>query len=179
MARVLVIGGARSGKSREAERRLLGADQVTYVAAYAGDPSDGEWAARVAEHRARRPASWRTLETGDVAAVLRDPPTGAVLVDCVTVWLTRAMDDAAGWGEEAVDPVAVARVRSKVDELVAAWADSAGDVVVVTNEVGQGVVPATASGRWFRDEMGALNARLAAAADEVWWLVAGIAQRIK
>ena len=177
--RVLVVGGARSGKSAEAERRLADRSDVTYVAAYPGRPDDAEWQARVIEHRGRRPASWHTLETGDLAAVLRDPPPGALLVDCVTVWLTRAMDDADGWRDDTVDAGAASVVAARVDELVNAWADTTADVVAVTHEVGQGVVPATASGRWFRDEMGALNARLAACADEVWWLVAGIATRIK
>jgi adenosylcobinamide kinase/adenosylcobinamide-phosphate guanylyltransferase len=155
--RVLVLGGARSGKSAYAESRLAAEPAVTYVATglVHGDP---EWDRRVEAHRLRRPPQWRTVETTDVAALLRDPPDPAVLVDCLTLWLAPG--------------------RADVDALLAAWRATSAYVVAVSNEVGSGVVPATASGREFRDALGTLNARVAAESDEVWVVTAGIAQRI-
>jgi adenosylcobinamide kinase/adenosylcobinamide-phosphate guanylyltransferase len=156
--RVLITGGARSGKSREAERRVAARPDVIYVATAEEFPEDPEWSARLAAHRARRPAHWTTVETGVLAPLLRGtgPP---LLIDCLGLWLAR----------EDEDP----------DALVAAWRDCQREVVLVTNEVGSGIVPATASGRQFRDALGRLNARLAAEADEVWQCVAGVACRLK
>ena len=108
-------------------------------------------------------------------------PDAAVLFDCVGTWLTAAMDGAGIWAAAeagAVEDADAALVRA-VDGLVAAWAGTTAEVIAVTNEVGSGVVPATASGRRFRDELGWLNKRLAAAADEVWLCTAGIPLRIR
>lgn len=156
--RVLVLGGARSGKSAEAERRLAAEPAVTYVATglVEGDP---EWAARVAAHRARRPPGWRTVETTDVAPLLREPPT-PLLVDCLTLWLA-AHDE-----------------PRDADELVSAWRSTPTTVVAVSNEVGSGIVPADAATRRFRDALGRLNARVAAESDEVWLMTAGIPRRL-
>ncbi|OHV34462.1 adenosylcobinamide kinase/adenosylcobinamide phosphate guanyltransferase [Pseudofrankia sp. EUN1h] len=194
--RVLVTGGARSGKSELAERMLAGRARVVYLAT-GGTPSpdDAEWSARVARHRGRRPATWSTVETPDAAAVLGSAgrPVPAVLFDCVGTWLTAAMDAAGIWVlDEDTDVHADATATSTgarraadaalagaVDALVAAWSAAEGHVVAVTNEVGSGVVPATTAGRRFRDELGRLNARLAAVADEVWLCTAGIGQRIR
>ena len=174
--RVLVLGGARSGKSTWAEESLAGRDDVDYLATSASDPGDPEWAARVRAHRARRPATWRTVETLDVAGALVADADRPVLVDCLTVWLTRAMDAAGVWEQrEGAD----ADLAARLDALVAAVGASPRHAVLVSNEVGQGIVPATASGRRFRDEMGALNRRVAAACDEVWFLTAGLPQRLK
>ena len=174
--RVLVLGGARSGKSAYAESLLARSAAVDYVACgSAPSATDPEWAQRVAAHRARRPASWRTLETLDLAPVL----TGAgapVLVDCVTTWLAGVMDECGIWtGDSAAEALFAARV----DELVSGWASTRRPVVAVSNEVGSGIVPAIESGRRFRDEMGRLNARLAASADRVWLLTAGIPARLR
>ncbi len=175
--RALVIGGARSGKSRAAEALLASAEDVTYVAtAYPAD-HDPEWTARVAAHRDRRPASWTTVETLDLVPLL-GTPGGPLLVDCLTLWLTRVIDAHDGWSDEAWTGPAAAAVAADVDALVAAVAGAARDVVLVTNEVGQGVVPATASGRRFRDEMGVLNVRVAEACDDVLWCVAGRVVRL-
>ena len=174
--RVLVLGGARSGKSRFAEQSLSHAPSVTYVACgLPPDESDPEWAERIRVHRARRPPSWQTLESQDLPAVLRPEPTPA-LIDCLSTWLATAMDDCGVWAEADGADAALAR---RVDELLEAWAQSTRHVVAVSNEVGSGVVPATASGRRFRDELGILNARIAATSDEVWFLVAGIPQRLR
>jgi adenosylcobinamide kinase / adenosylcobinamide-phosphate guanylyltransferase len=173
--RVLVLGGARSGKSSYAERLLARERDVDYVACGALPDDDAEWADRIALHRARRSASWRTLETIDLPAVLgsRGAP---VLVDCLTTWLARTMDDCGIWtGEAGADE----RLAAAVEGLVDAWTRSRRRVVGVSNEVGSGIVPATPSGRRFRDELGVLNARVAAAADRVWLVTAGIPQRLR
>jgi len=162
--RVLVLGGARSGKSAEAERRLAAEPSVTYVATARDRPDDDEWASRLAAHRARRPISWRTLETSDLATTLSEEP-GPLLVDCLSLWLSAMLD--------------VPNLAERVDELVAAWRATSAYVVAVSNEVGSGVVPAYESGRRFRDELGRLNARLAAESDEVWLLTAGVATRLR
>ncbi|RJK96917.1 bifunctional adenosylcobinamide kinase/adenosylcobinamide-phosphate guanylyltransferase [Vallicoccus soli] len=175
--RVLVLGGARSGKSLEAERRLGAEPRVRYVATAPDRPGDAEWAERVAAHRARRPPGWRTTETSDVAGALAVPGP-PLLVDCLGLWLTGVVDG-AGPGAWDGDPAARERVRRRVDELVTAWSGAAAPVVAVSNEVGSGVVPATASGRLFRDELGRLNALVAAASDEVLLVVAGQALRLR
>ncbi|WP_232549239.1 bifunctional adenosylcobinamide kinase/adenosylcobinamide-phosphate guanylyltransferase [Propioniciclava soli] len=182
--RRLVIGGARSGKSRFAEQLVADAASVDYVATSEPRVDDPEWAERIAAHVARRPASWRSVETVDLAAVLGEGPgsgsaeQGAVvLIDCLTVWLTRVMDACGCWEADAAEGLRC--LGDRVDELVAALERTGRDVVLVTNEVGQGVVPATASGRLFRDQMGIVNARVAAVTDEVWWLVAGLPTRLK
>ena len=173
--RVLLVGGARSGKSREAERLLAHRDDVVYVATGLA-AADDEWAARVEHHRARRPGSWVTRETRDVVGVLQEAPAGsAVLVDCLTLWLTGLLDEARAWDG---DPAAAGRagdaVRAASDGLVAALrSTAASDVVLVSNEVGTGVVPETASGRLFRDLMGRVNAAVADACDVVALVVAG------
>lgn len=177
--RRMVIGGARSGKSRFAEALVADAGPVDYVATSRGRADDAEWQARVAAHVARRPASWRTVETVDVAGVLAEVSDAAVLVDCLTVWLSRVMDECGCWTEAGGVREAGGALASRVGALVAAVEGTSRDVVLVTNEVGQGIVPATASGRLFRDEMGALNARVAAACDEVWLVTAGLPLRIK
>ena len=175
--RTLVIGGARSGKSRAAEALLADASEVTYVATAYPPDHDPEWTGRVAAHRARRPASWSTVETLDLVALLGSP--GApLLVDCLTLWLTRVIDAHDAWSDEAWTGPAAAAVSADVDALVTAVAGAGRDVVLVTNEVGQGVVPATASGRRFRDEMGVLNVRVAEACEDVLWCVAGRVLRL-
>lgn len=168
----LVLGGVRSGKSRLAE--LLLADMpARYVAPgpvpNREDPADAEWTERVRLHQERRPAAWTTHETGDVAGMLRSP--GApLLVDCLGTWLTRVVDDADAWEDRGRARDAVQAGR---DDLLAALGECACDVVLVSNEVGLGVVPGTPSGRFFRDELGRLNAAVADLADEVFLVVAG------
>jgi len=176
--RVLVLGGARSGKSATAEAMLAGAAVVDYIAT--GLPAgtgDAEWDERVREHQARRPAGWRTLETSAVSDVLdRLDPAVPVLVDCFATWLAQAMDDSGMWSD-AGD--ADARLAERTDRLVASWQQTSRRVIAVSNEVGCGVVPATTSGRRFRDELGWLNSRIAAASEAVWLCTAGIGQRLR
>jgi adenosylcobinamide kinase/adenosylcobinamide-phosphate guanylyltransferase len=170
-----VLGGARSGKSHYAESVLSGVPEVDYVACGGAAGDDAEWADRIALHRDRRPASWNTLETVDLPAVLGSPGP-PVLIDCLTTWLARAMDDCGVWTDE---PEADARLSAAVDEVVDAWTRSRRRVIGVSNEVGSGIVPATPSGRRFRDELGVLNARVAAASDRVWLVTAGLPQRLR
>lgn len=175
--RTLVIGGARSGKSGAAESLLADAAEVTYVATAYEPGDDAEWQERVALHRARRPAHWTTLESLDLAGLLASDG-GPILIDCLTLWLTRMMDLHDCWDDSAWSAGGSSLLRDEVDALVAALRGSARDVVLVTNEVGQGVVPATASGRRFRDEMGLLNTAVAAECQDVLWCVAGRVVRL-
>jgi adenosylcobinamide kinase/adenosylcobinamide-phosphate guanylyltransferase len=152
----LVLGGARSGKSEVAERiaaRLPA--PITYLATLVpGDDTD--LAARIAAHRARRPAGWRTVEAGPgLPAVLRSVP-GPVLVDGLGPWV-------------AASPGMIVDAGALCDALTGRDADT----VVVSEEVGLGVHPATADGRRFRDALGKLNQSVAAVADEVLFVVAG------
>lgn len=171
--RVLVTGGVRSGKSRHAELLLDGVPGVRYVAP---GPlvDDADWHARVRAHQARRPASWTTHETHDLAAVFAtsDP----VLVDCLGTWLTAVIDDAGAW-EQSSEQI-TAWLSGIVDDGVAAMHSRQADAVLVTNEVGLGVVPERRSGRLFRDLLGLANQRFAAACDEVHLVVAGRVLRL-
>ncbi|MBO2461781.1 bifunctional adenosylcobinamide kinase/adenosylcobinamide-phosphate guanylyltransferase [Actinomadura violacea] len=163
--RTLLLGGSRSGKSAEAELRLAGSPDVLYVATGPVRDDDPEWSARVEAHRHRRPAWWRTAETTDLADVLASA-SGAVLVDGIGTWLAAAMDEAGAWD----DPP---RVLPALDALVEAWRGTAARVVAVSDEVGLSLVPATPSGRAFRDMLGLVNQRLAAESEEAALVVAG------
>jgi adenosylcobinamide kinase / adenosylcobinamide-phosphate guanylyltransferase len=178
--RTLVLGGARSGKSEHAEALLPADQRVTYVATARRDPDDLEWTARIAAHVGRRPPTWSTVEVGprELATVLEsatpdDPP---LLVDDLATWLTGVLDDVFAWDGDAA---ALAEADRRADRLVAAVTRCPAPLVLVSAEVGLGVVPETRSGRLFRDELGALNARLGSVCDEVLLLVAGIAVRLK
>lgn len=155
----LVLGGARSGKSAIAEARA-GLGPVTYVATWLPDADDPEMAARVAAHRTRRPASWTTVETDDLPAAVR-AAAGTVLIDSLTTWV----GGAPGF---SVD----------VDGLCQALADHDGEVIVVSDEVGLGVHPSTASGRGFRDALGSVNQAVSLVADEALLVVAGRVLRL-
>ncbi|HEV7869974.1 MAG TPA: bifunctional adenosylcobinamide kinase/adenosylcobinamide-phosphate guanylyltransferase [Modestobacter sp.] len=174
MSRVLVLGGSRSGKSAYAEQLLADRPDVVYLAASSGDPADVEWAARLAAHRARRPAGWTTLETTAPSELLR---RGTVLVDSVTSWVAALMDETGVWDE--TDTGAPGRLAVRCDALINNWVMTPAHVVAVSDEVGLGVVPGTRSGRLFRDTLGTMNQRLAATADEVWFVVAGLPQRLR
>ncbi|MFJ7067079.1 bifunctional adenosylcobinamide kinase/adenosylcobinamide-phosphate guanylyltransferase [Streptomyces sp. NPDC101115] len=170
--RTLVTGGARSGKSVEAERRLETFPEVLYVATGGTREGDPEWAHRVSLHRERRPGSWRTEETCDLVPLLREegPP---LLVDCLSLWLTDAMDRVGAWDDGTWANGGREALGERVAELVAAVRGTPRTVVAVTNEVGSGVVPASASGRRFRDELGRLNAAFGDECEQVLLVVAG------
>lgn len=191
-----VLGGARSGKSRYAEQlaQRRAADlalPVTYVAT-ARDAGDAEFAARIAHHRARRPREWGLVEAGvDLAGAVADADaSGAcILVDCLTLWLAGVLcpaegpadadaDASAGAGANAGDAEADG-VTARIDALEAALARVQGPVIVVSNEIGLGVVPMGAVTRRYVDELGRLNQRIAALAREVTLMVAGLPMTIK
>jgi len=171
--KVLVLGGSRSGKSAHAESLLAEVESVTYLATSAPAPGDAEWEQRVAAHRARRPPTWTTVETTAPSALLRGGP---FLVDSITTWVAALMDETGVWAER---PDAQTRLAERCDALVNAWTMTPAHVVAVSDEVGLGVVPETRSGRLFRDTLGAVNQRLAGTADEVWFVVAGLPQRLR
>lgn len=180
--KVLVTGGVRSGKSHHAETLVaescVAAEPsapdrpVTYVAAgpRVDEESDPDWADRVRRHRERRPAEWVTVESFDLAAAVRGAGA-AVLIDCLGTWVTRLVDHHDLWEAEYDDVLRV--VDAATDDLLAAMADAQVPVVLVTNEVGMGVIPSHRSGRLFRDLLGTVNRRVAAGCDEVHLVVAG------
>jgi len=163
----LVLGGARSGKSRHAEQLLIGQPPPRLYIATA-QAFDDEMRARIAQHRAdRKGAGWQTIEAPiDLAAALMHDPAAPALVDCLTLWLTNLM--------LAEHDIAVASAQ-----LDAALMARTGKTVLVSNEVGLGIVPDNALARRFRDEAGRLHQRLAAAALAVTFLVAGLPMRVK
>ena len=169
-----MLGGSRSGKSAHAEQLVAGTADVLYLATSRGDPADPEWTARVAAHRARRPAGWTTLETTAPSDLLR---RGTVLVDSVTTWVAALIDENGVW--DADDPDAPTRLARRCHALVDSWVMTPAHVVAVSDEVGLGVVPETRAGRLFRDTLGTVNQRLAATADEGWFVVAGLPQRLR
>lgn len=174
MTRTLVLGGARSGKSRHAEDLLPDDAPVRYLATARRRVGDAEWDARLDAHRARRSPAWTTVESPDVAALVA-AGGGPLLVDDLATWLTGVLDDTGAWSADTLPDL----VGTAVDGLVAAVRDAPGRVVLVSAETGLGVVPATRAGRLFRDELGALNSALAAVCDEVLLLVAGLPLRLK
>lgn len=162
-----IIGGARSGKSRHAEELVTALPAPwTYIAT--AEAYDEEMRARIAEHRARRGAGWRTVDAPlDLAGALAAQPQGQpVLVDCLTLWLTNHM--LAGHDLEAE--------RARLADVLAR---PRGPWFVVSNEVGQGIVPDNALARRFRDEAGWLNQKVAAMADTVLFMVAGLPMKVK
>jgi adenosyl cobinamide kinase/adenosyl cobinamide phosphate guanylyltransferase len=176
--RVLILGGARSGKSVTAERLLSGRDHVDYVATGpVPDAADPEWAERVRLHQQRRPGHWTTLETLELERVLTGTRAEVpLLVDCLSTWLAGVMAESGLWDGATG---AGKKVAERVDGLVDAWRSTRRHVVAVSNEVGSGVVPATTSGVRFRDELGVLNTRIAAECEQVWLCTAGIARRLR
>ena len=167
--RVLVTGGVRSGKSAHAEALLADRPTTTYVAA---GPAydDADWHARIARHRERRPATWSTLETSDLAVALAEA-TGPVLVDCLGTWLDAIVGEGDLW--EAPVGQVEEYVAARTTGLTATLRAASNPVVIVTNEVGLGVVPEHRSGRLFRDLLGTINQRVAGVCDEVHLVVAG------
>jgi adenosylcobinamide kinase / adenosylcobinamide-phosphate guanylyltransferase len=170
---MLLIGGARSGKSALALRwsNERSSDVCTLVT---GSESDPEMAARIAAHRRERPVHWRVREEPvRLGRALREEKYGLVLVDCLTLWISNCLWPA---GAEAADHVAWHRER---DDFLAALSARAADVIIVTNEVGTGIVPTNAAARIFRDEQGWLNQAVAAVCDEVFFVTAGLSLCLK
>lgn len=176
---ILVLGGARGGKSTYAQNRAhdIGGPDVLYVAT--AEALDDEMRTRIAAHQADRPEGWRTLEAPSlIGTALADEAGGAkvVLLDCLTLLSSNAMLRA---GDDPTPEEAEAAVEAEVDVLLAAMEQTDATWIVVSNEVGLGLVPPNALGRSYRDALGRANQRLAAAADEAYLLVAGIPLRLK
>jgi adenosylcobinamide kinase/adenosylcobinamide-phosphate guanylyltransferase len=166
----LVLGGARSGKSRYAEGLISALPTPwqapwTYVAT--AEPGDAEMAARIASHRARRGVSWHTIEAPrHLAGALQAAKAAPILVDCLTLWLSNLM-------------LADADIDAEMERLDDALSAAAAPIVMVANEVGSGIVPDHPLGRRFRDMQGMLNQRIAARADRVVLVVAGLPLTLK
>ncbi len=162
----LVLGGARSGKSRHAEGLITALPPPwTYVAT--AEAGDEEMAARIKSHRERRGAQWRTIEAPrELAKALAACGDGPVLVDCLTLWLSNLM-------------LAEANVEEETAQLEETLAATKGPLVLVANEVGSGIVPGYPLGRRFRDMQGILNQRMAARAERVILMVAGLPLALK
>ncbi len=163
----LVLGGARSGKSRHAECLIETLPAPwSYIAT--AQAYDDEMRARIAEHRARRSTDWHTVDAPvALPEAIRNVPAGQpILVDCLTLWLTNLL-------------LAERDIAIATGELLAACREAARPVVLVSNEVGLGIVPDNALARRFRDEAGRLHQRLAAQADRVVFMVAGLPMQVK
>jgi adenosylcobinamide kinase / adenosylcobinamide-phosphate guanylyltransferase len=163
----LVLGGARSGKSRTAEAMAMATPAPwTYVAT--AEPFDDEMRARIEEHKGRRGDEWQTVDAPtDLAGAIEDAPEdGTVLVDCLTIWLNNLM-------------FRKINVETAIENLEAALAEREAPTVLVSNEVGFGIVPDNAEARRFRDLQGQLNQRIAAMAGRVILVVAGIPVFVK
>ena len=162
----LVLGGARSGKSRYAEG-LIAATPPPWIYVATAQALDAEMKERIAVHRARRGSNWRTTEAPhDIAAALSAHPTTPILLDCLTLWLSNRM-------------LADADIAAESERLERALRERTAPVFVVANEVGAGIVPDNALARRFRDQQGLLNQRIAALADLVVLMVAGLPVHVK
>jgi len=165
-----VIGGARSGKSRYAESVIATLPppwQPPWIYVATAQPGDGEMAARIAAHRSRRGFDWRTVEAPrELAAALTAGAANPVLVDCLTLWLSNLL-------------LVEADIETEMAKLENALMSIAAPVVLVANEVGSGIVPEYPLGRKFRDWQGILNQRVAALADRVVLMVAGLPLPVK
>jgi adenosylcobinamide kinase / adenosylcobinamide-phosphate guanylyltransferase len=164
----LVLGGMRSGKSRHAESLITASASPPWIYIATAQALDAEMTERIAHHRARRGAEWRTVEAPhDLAGAIGNaPPDAAVLVDCLTLWLTNCM-------------LAEVDIEADTTALEKALAQRRGPTVLVSNEVGSGVVPDNALARRFADLQGRLNQRIAGRADRVVLVVAGLPLTVK
>ena len=168
----LILGGARSGKSTFAERMASAHATVTYLAT--AQAFDEEMVVRIAKHQSERPANWRTVECPlDPAAAMRAhaAETDCFLLDCMTLFVSNLMLLDEHTAEE--------RIRAAVEDLIAAYQETDTDLFLVSNEVGLGLVPEYPLGRLYRDCLGRANQRLAAVADTVYFLIAGLPLDIK
>ena len=172
-----VLGGARSGKSACAESLAEASGRpVTYIATARG--ADAEFAERIAHHRARRPAHWKLVEAGaalDEALRAADGDDACLLVDCLTLWLAGLLCPPEACGPALDD----AETGMRIDALMAALAGARARVIVVSNEIGLGVVPLGSATRAYVDTLGRLNQRVAALAPEVLLMVAGLPLAVK
>ncbi|WP_188381100.1 bifunctional adenosylcobinamide kinase/adenosylcobinamide-phosphate guanylyltransferase [Oxalicibacterium faecigallinarum] len=181
MMRTMVIGGTRSGKSTYAESLAKASGkQLIYVAT--SEAGDDEMMHRIVHHRARRDAAWVTLEEPIALAAIieqHSTPDSVLLIDCLTVWLSNLLfSEAMAFPEIGIiEPPAIFHTQSNA--FFQALASARGDIVLVTNEVGQGVVPTGAISRWFVDESGRMNQAVAALCDRVVLVTAGLPLTLK
>jgi adenosylcobinamide kinase/adenosylcobinamide-phosphate guanylyltransferase len=181
MTRSLILGGARSGKSAYAETLASASGrEVIYIAtARAGDD---EMAARIALHRQQRNSQWKTVEEpvalGEAIAQWSSPQR-LVLVDCLTVWLSNLLFSGAGDFPETGEISPPAMFKEQRVQFLQALDHAACDVILVSNEVGMGVVPLGAVSRWFVDEAGRLNQAVAARSERVVLVAAGLPLALK
>lgn len=180
MPLVVVTGGARSGKSAVAQQLAVSSGLPVTVVVFGREDGDAEMAARIERHRAERPSDWRTMEAPSGDSWPEAVGEGVVLLDCVGTMVGRLMEDAyrtAGGGafDQAGDlPAGLeAEVETRLEALLGTLCERSGPTIVVTNEVGQGVVPAFATGRVFRDVLGRANRFLVDRADAAYLVVAG------
>lgn len=176
MTRTLVLGGARCGKSAHAESLAAASGkEVIYIAtAQAGD---GEMAARIARHRQQRNQTWTTVEEQIAlgAAVARwSGPGRLVLVDCLTIWLSNLLFSEQKNFPEIGEIIPPACFQKERVDFLQSLEQAAGDVILVSNEVGMGVIPQGAISRWFVDEAGRLNQAVAARCERALWVAAGL-----
>lgn len=187
---ILLLGGARSGKSACAQQKAteLGGDRVLYVAT--SEAQDEEMHSRIKKHRSARPPSWLTVEAlQDVGKAIRQANfnVGVILVDCITILVSNRLQAAAGpqedpFGNPSADPFDAkieVDIMFEVEKLIACAREMDVVMIVVSNEVGMGLVPPYVLGRAYRDLLGRANQALARHADEVYLLVAGIPMRVK
>jgi adenosylcobinamide kinase/adenosylcobinamide-phosphate guanylyltransferase len=180
--RELIFGGARSGKSLLAEKRAVDSGlQVIYVAT--AQARDGEMKQRIAHHQARRPAEWGLVEAPlDLATTLRQhaAPGVCLLVDCLTLWLTNVLfaGEAANQAE-AGEVVNCPIFDGEIKALLETLPQLPGQIILVSNEVGCGIVPMAAVSRLFADEQGRLNQRVAAVCEKVTLVAAGLPLALK
>lgn len=176
---IFILGGARSGKSAYAQRLAeeLGGASVTYVAT--AEAGDEEMRARIETHRADRPAGWRTVEAPRLASLDLATATAdaqVVLLDCVTLLVSNAVIAA---GDEVSSAAGDAATQREIDALLTAYGAGDATWIVISNEVGMGLVPPYPLGRVYRDALGRANQQIAAVADRVLLLVAGIPWELK
>ena len=181
MTRALIFGGARSGKSAYAEQLAIASGRpVIYLAtAQAGD---AEMQSRIAHHQERRPASWRTLEcTLELGKTIlqASTPDNLILIDCLTLWLSNLLFS------ENIEYPEIGRITPP-ENFSIQWAafllaleNIPGDLIMVSNEVGMGIIPNGAISRWFVDEAGRLNQAVAAQCEQVSWVAAGLPLHFK
>ena len=181
MTRTLIFGGARSGKSAYAEQLAIASGKpVIYLATAQG--GDAEMQARIAHHQARRPASWRTLEcTIELAQAISQSstPDNLILIDCLTLWLSNLLFS------EYIETPEIGSITPPENFSIQRTAflqvleNLPGDLIIVSNEVGMGIIPQGAISRWFVDEAGRLNQAVAAQCEQVSWVAAGLPLHFK
>ena len=175
---ILILGGARSGKSRKATEIAQTRDEVIYLAT--GVPTDEEMENRIARHKEDRPDSWETIEEPvDAGEVLRELEaesfSGAIILDCLGFWLSNTMRETELDGQGGLEDF----VERKITEELGATLDADFELIVVSNEVGMGVIPESPAGRKFRDGLGRANQVVGQLADEVYLMVAGFPLQLK